>query len=246
MTIRDVESAMAEKPRGVEFIVVGDLNVELGETGRRVRYEDITAALAAAGLEDMAGHHFFPRIRVWCQDWRTLSMRRQGKAVRSRTDYILGSDRRIFQNVAVQDPRHNSYHFMVMGSLHGASPREHSNFLGSRTQLPLIPPGNKTRTRADELFTELRRAVPKRGKLSSLHNLRISEETWRLVDKRFSTRREPERYQQRLRRLARAIRYPLKEYRRRRVTTAGEAVESLFTWDPPLPREAWRRMRGWY
>ena len=33
--IRDVETAMAENPRGTELIVAGDLNVELGkEVGR--------------------------------------------------------------------------------------------------------------------------------------------------------------------------------------------------------------------
>ena len=38
-TIRDVEVAMAEKPRGEEFIVAGDLNLELGKTGSRGRDE---------------------------------------------------------------------------------------------------------------------------------------------------------------------------------------------------------------
>ena len=35
--IRDVEAAMAEKPRGAKFIDVGDLNVELGNTCSRGR-----------------------------------------------------------------------------------------------------------------------------------------------------------------------------------------------------------------
>ena len=39
---------------------------------------------------------------------------------------------------------------------------------------------------------------------------------------------------------------PLKKDRQRRVESAGEDVERLLTGDPPLPREAWRRMRGWY
>ena len=50
----------------------------------------------------------------------------QGRVFRSRTDYILGSDCKIFQNVPVQGPRHNSKHFMVMGSVCGASSRENS------------------------------------------------------------------------------------------------------------------------
>ena len=64
MTIRDVEVAMVEKPRGTELIVVGDLNVELGKTCIRLRDEEILAAVSTIGLEDMAVHHFFPRRRT--------------------------------------------------------------------------------------------------------------------------------------------------------------------------------------
>ena len=100
-TIRDMEAAMADKLMGVELTFAEDLNVELWKTGSRVRDEDITAAVETAGLEDMVGHYFFPRRQVWCRYRGTWSMRRQGRVVRSRTDYILGSDCRIFQNLDV-------------------------------------------------------------------------------------------------------------------------------------------------
>ena len=51
------------------------------------------------------------------------SGRRGGKRVRSRTDYILGSDCQIFQNVAIREPRHNYDHYMVLWYIRGASPR---------------------------------------------------------------------------------------------------------------------------
>ena len=50
-------------------------------------------------------------------------MVRQVRVVMYWTDYIMGSDFRIFQNVAIQDLRHNSDYFMVMGFLCGASTR---------------------------------------------------------------------------------------------------------------------------
>ena len=34
-------------------------------------------------------------------------MIREGREVRSWTDYIMGTDRRLFENVSVRDPRHN-------------------------------------------------------------------------------------------------------------------------------------------
>ena len=49
-------------------------------------------------------------------------MLRKGREVRSQTDYILGTDRRLFRNVAVRDPRHNLDHYMVLGCLPSAPP----------------------------------------------------------------------------------------------------------------------------
>ena len=43
--------------------------------------------------------------------------------MRSRTNYILGTDRRLFRNVAVRDPRHNLDHYMVLGFLPSAPPK---------------------------------------------------------------------------------------------------------------------------
>ena len=73
----------------------------------------------------------------------------------------------------------------------------------------------------------------------------ISKETWRLADKRVSARRET-RVQAMIRRLRRAIVSSLKGYRKRRVETAVEEVETLLGADPPNPKEAWRQLRGWY
>ena len=44
-------------------------------------------------------------------------MIQEGRDVRSRTDYILGTDRRLFVNVSVRDPMHKSYHSMVLGCI---------------------------------------------------------------------------------------------------------------------------------
>ena len=72
-------------------------------------------------------------------------MIRVGREVRSRTDYILGTDFRLFWNVSVQDPRHNSDHYMVLGCLYSAPMREHSSYLEGRKRPPLRPPTAPTR-----------------------------------------------------------------------------------------------------
>ena len=107
-------------------------------------------------------------------------MGRGEKAVRSRTDYILGTDRSLFRNVAVRDPRHNSDHYMVMGLLRGGTVQEHVRYIAGLWRIPLNPP--KRPTREDSLFGDLRRAVPKPQPREQHRNAWISEETWRLVD----------------------------------------------------------------
>ena len=79
--------------------------------------------------------------------------------MRSRTYYILGMNRRLFINVSIWDPRHNSDHYMVLGCLHSAPLREHARYLGGRKRPPLRP--LTAPTREDRIFAALMRAVPK-------------------------------------------------------------------------------------
>ena len=104
------------------------------------------------GVEDMTAH-FLPRRRRWGREQRTWSMVREGKVVRSRTDYILGRDRSLFRNVSARDPRHNTDHFMVVGCLRSAPAREHAKYLTGRRKLPLQPPTEPTRE--DGIFAAL-------------------------------------------------------------------------------------------
>ena len=155
--------------------------------------------------------------------------------VRSRTDYILGTDRRLFWNVSVWDPRHNTDHYMVLGCLCSASDREHTKYLTGCKRLPLRP--MFAPTREDGIFAALRRAVPKPQAREMRKNGWISEDTWRLVNERVSTRRNPEKDHTRIQRLSRSIAVSLKRDRRRRVEAAGAEVEQLLVSDPPMPRE---------
>ena len=107
-------------------------------------------------------------------------MVRAGREVRSQTDYILGTDRRLFCNVSVWDPRHNSDNYLVLGFLSSAPLREHSKYLWRSKRIPLRPP--TTPTREDGLFATLRRAVPKPKAWDARENVWISEATWKLVD----------------------------------------------------------------
>ena len=69
---------------------------------------------------------------------------------------------------------------------------------------------------------------------------------WKLVNKRVYARQDPENYQSLIWRLGRAIAESLKGNRRQRAEEAGAEVEELLGSDPPLQREAWHRIKGWY
>ena len=114
--------------------------------------------MTEAGVYDMMAH-FLPRKRRWGRERRTWSMVREGKVVRSRTDYLLGTDRSLFRNVSVWDPRRNTNHFMVVGCLRSAPEQEHARYIMGRIKMPLRSPTEPTRE--DGIFAALRRAVPK-------------------------------------------------------------------------------------
>ena len=128
-TIERVVEALWERPKGAELVVAGDLNINFAAPEGERREEDIADTFATEGLEDMAPH-FLPRQRRWCWDRRKWCILRQGREVRSRTDYILGTDRSLFGNVSIQDHQHNSDHYMVLGCLPSASLTKHTWYLG--------------------------------------------------------------------------------------------------------------------
>ena len=103
------------------------------------RGSDISAAMTEAGVEDMSAH-FLLRKRPWGRELRTWSMMREGRVVQYRTYYLLGDDRSLFRNVSVQDPRHNSDHFMVVRHLRSATDRDHACYIKDRQKMPLKPP----------------------------------------------------------------------------------------------------------
>ena len=164
--------------------------------------------------------------------------------MQSWTDYILGTDRRLFGNVSVRDPRHKSDHYMVLGCLYRSSLRDHARYLGGHKILSLRP---STELERDyNIFAALRRAILKLQAQEALNNTWILATTWRLVDKRVPACQDIAEYQVLIWRLGRAINPSLRVEKRRRAEEAGAEVETLLGSDPPLHQEAWHRIKGWY
>ena len=162
--------------------------------------------------------------------------------MRSRTDYILGSDSRLFQNVAVWDTRHNTHHYLVLGCLHRSGLTAHSHYLGKRTRFSIRPPAPLDKV--DRMFSKLRGAIPKTPRRERHRQAWISPDTWSLIGTRTAACRQGD--QRNARYLTRPIKKSLQEDRRRRAAEAGSGVKALLASNPPLICEAWIWMRGWY
>ena len=104
-TIEDVIATISKRPHGATLLVVGNFNTDLAALEGRERDEGIAADLVEEGLEDMISH-FLPRHKTWLKDACMWAVHRGGRMVRSRTDYILGTDSHMFHNPG---HRHLSY-----------------------------------------------------------------------------------------------------------------------------------------
>ena len=201
---------MEQRPQEVSLVVVRDLNANILEPEGNRRDEAIAAALSDAGLDKVLGHLLLCSA-PWTWDGRTWSMPTQVSVVRSPTDYIISIDRCLLHNGPVQDPRHNIYHWVFLGCLHGDSQREHQRYLGRRTQHPLRPP--TVPTREDVLFTDIRQSITKPHRMDRWRTPWISDETWIAMESRVALCRAPTYGQARTRTLGRRIKVLLNRYR---------------------------------
>ena len=182
-TVEYITQAFEAMPRAISPILLGDLNVDLANP-RDGRGQEIAAELASLGLEDLL-LHFRQRRRF--RHGKTFWQCRDGRMVRSRCDYILGTDRRMFKNVSIRDPRlYTSDHYMVHGRLLlSSNRRQHLAYQRARKRFPLQPPKGGPMTRADALFQALKLNItpPTRAERRA-RRAWISATTWNLVDQR--------------------------------------------------------------
>ena len=120
---------------------------------------------------------------------------------------------------------------MFLGFLHSAPLREHTKYLGQSIRIPLHP--LTTLAREEGIFAALRRETPNQKAWEARKNAWISEDMWRLINKRVSARQDTARNQNLLQLLGCAIYASLKGDRIRRTEESGEAIEKLLGADPP-------------
>lgn len=243
-TIEYVDQALKRFETGPNPILLGDLNVSLSDPPSGDRSIQIVTMLANHGLIDMLPHFGQRRSHAGLKTWRQI---RNGRLVTARCDYLLASDRRIFANVCIRDPRHfTSDHLMVMGILQSATHRANQTYLRGRKRFPLRPTKMGPATKVDSLFQQLKSSIPKAVyDRNTPRRAWISDKTWKLVDQRSALGRSPTYTQKEHRRLSRAVKASLREDRKQRCASVGQEVESYLS-DPKTVQEAWNRIRTWY
>ena len=94
------------------------------------------------------------------------------------------------------------------------------------------------------MFADIQGTIPSTPRWERHCQAWISPDTWSLIGTRTAARRQEDQWKSRA--LTCAIKTVLQGDRRRRAAEAGSADESLLASDPPLIRDAWICMRGWY
>ena len=111
-------------------------------------------------------------------------MQRDVQELRSQTDYILGIDRILFQEVAVQDTRHHSDHYMVMSCLRGEPEKELAVYPRKARRFPILPLRHKLVLVQYKLFSDLKTHIPKPPLRERVKQDWISDKTWAPINAR--------------------------------------------------------------
>jgi hypothetical protein len=102
-------SAAINRFAGQPIVLMGDINVDLRTSTHRD--SEIMAFLASAGLEDISNHFIQRRTFRHGNTWQ---MDRNGIRFNSKCDYILATDRHIFQYIRTKNPMYDSDHLMQL------------------------------------------------------------------------------------------------------------------------------------
>ena len=107
---------------------------------------------------------------------------------------------------------------------------------------PFHPPCNVSDK--DRLFSKIRGAVPNPPQRERVRQVWIPPETWRLANEKIAARRYL--IQRSVCSLGRKINASIQGGRQRSLAEAGASIESFLVSYPPLVKEVWIWVQGWY
>ncbi|EJK60561.1 hypothetical protein THAOC_19061 [Thalassiosira oceanica] len=228
MTLDDVRAAHAARPKGFEFILLGDLNIKL-DAPRNTREEIIAEQCDAWGLACMTRSFACARNRGMYGRW-TWRHHRMGRWVSSKPDYFLASPR-VRKRLRVARPRefphHDTDHRAIVAKIWVRGERRRlETYRRNAKRNPLLRELPRPLRQSEQLFEELRSTVARRERRSHPQMSWISDRTWALVDNRARLRRNGSLTGRVSRQLGRRIGSSLQQDRKERARRAGAAIEA--------------------
>ena len=119
------------------MLLVGNLNTRLAQP-RNQREEELSTATTNHDLEDQT-KKFIPWQCYRGEEGWTWNMRREGRTITDREDYILGSYHRDFCNISTREPRVSTYHWIVLVELRGYKEKWNHMHHRGENDVPLQP-----------------------------------------------------------------------------------------------------------
>ena len=241
----DLEAALASFNGALNVTVMGDLNADIHDL-THPRHQQVANLLANYGLLDLLNHF---RQRRPFRHMKTWYQVREGVLLRSRCDYILGTDRRLFESVGLRDPQqYSTDHLMLRGRLLRQPTKSHNRYLRGRRKFPLRLPKFGPLTQADTMFQDIkqRASIPRLAHNTHPRPQWISPATIRLIDQRCSLRRNKFHNRATARQLTRQIKAGLKLDRKRRTEAAATQMANLLAGEDPDLQGAYTVLKRWY
>ena len=117
-------------------LLLGDFNADITKQADH-RCTTMANFLATNRLDDMLPNFRqrkrFRHCKTWNQHRRPIGQPWMPvQTIRTRCDYICGSDHRFFQRVSIREPRYSTNHYMVEATLFSALPSCHKRYLRGR------------------------------------------------------------------------------------------------------------------
>ena len=245
-TLDDVRAAHAARPKGFEFILLGDLNINL-DAPRDTREEIIAEQCDAWGLTCMTRSFASTRTSTIKGRW-TWRQRQLGRWISSKPDYLLAPPC-VRKRLRVARPRqlrhHDTDHRAIVAKLWVRGGRRGmENYRRKARRNPLLNGLRRPLRRSEQLFEELRHTVARREQRSHPRNAWISARTWALVDNRTRLRRNGSLTGRACRQSSRRISASFQTDRVARARRAGEAIKAAL--DDNDTKLAFEEAKRWY
>ena len=180
--VHNVKQVLRAASKGLDMILMGDLNARLGDPCDE-REEDLATALADRGLVNMTDH-LFPRRNYRGSGSWAWSTQREGRRVTGRGDYTLSTDRISFTNAGLRETHFVTDQRMTLTVLQGEGVLRNRSYKRGKTFWPIRPKAVQPQTKGEAAFADLKGETTRAPSLTKARASCIFQKNWILAGRR--------------------------------------------------------------